>query len=196
MHIRWTIQGLACLLTLLPGIAAVSAAASPLPPGISDLLMIVDDSGQPVKDSLGNSAVRTLSEADIVLGPNSLVIDLGTPTAVLRSPTTTQSILLTEPDSTVSDIISIAIQHVPSETTRVDLCEPPGFCALPLVTLSPTAFTESGEPQDVASFIAPDGTHVHVIVQSAVPEPSTALLVTAGLGCIRAMRQGRMRPEA
>jgi len=182
-------------LALLAGIAPSSAVALPLPPGISDLLTIVDDAGQPVKDSLGNPAIRALSEADKVPGPNSLVIDLGTPTAVLRS-TSVSTYLLTEPDSTFSDVISIAVQQVPSETTRVALCEPVSDCVLPLVSLLPVPTTpETGQLQDVASFFAPDGTHVHVLVQSAVPEPSTALLLLSALGCMSVVRR-RMRSVA
>jgi len=80
----------------------------PPPNATSDLLEVVNDSGQPVTDSLGNPAVRTLSEADeTVPGPArpTLTIQLGTPAHNIEAPT--QEVALKEPDGGLGDFIRV-----------------------------------------------------------------------------------------
>jgi hypothetical protein len=159
------------------------------PPPISDLLEVVNDSGQPVTDSLGNPAVRTLSEVNEVPGPArpALFIQLGTPSHDVE--TLFQEVALKEHNGGLGDFITVE-RTFSGETVDIALCEPSDSC-VPRVFMPPPEIPETGEPQDVADFSAPDGTHVHVIVQSVVPEPSTAVLLVAGLGCLLVARRQR-----
>jgi len=193
MHLRGVASALLTISGVLCGERAtalticVGQCGPPPPTSTSDLLEVVNDSGQPVTDSLGTPAVRTLPEADEVPGPvrRALTIQLGTPANDIEA--LTQEVALKEPDGGLGDFITVE-RTLSGETVDVALCEPLALCG-PITP--PLEIPETGEPQDVADFSAPDGTHVHVIVQSAVPEPSTAVLLAAGIGCMSLQRRNR-----
>src|SRR5215469_8073307 len=65
---RWLIHNLICLLALFVTMTPGRAFAISLPPGVSDILEITDDSGKPVTGSDGKPAVAMLLES----GENSL----------------------------------------------------------------------------------------------------------------------------
>src|SRR5215472_14585895 len=75
---RGAIRGLTCLWALLAAMTPLGAFAIGLPPGVSDMLEITDDSGTPVMGSDGKPAVVTISEsAENASGGVSVTLTVG-----------------------------------------------------------------------------------------------------------------------
>jgi len=199
---RCAIRGSLYLSALFAAITPLHALAAGLPPGVSDILEITDDAGTPVIDGDGKPAVAMILEsAEVTSGsvipgyrPRSsafVTLTVGDFTP-LRSQLT--SFVLSSGSPSTFDLIDIWTSYLGG--IQVNMCS--GDC--PRLYLPPGAnagihsITETGEPQEIDVLPSPIGSgNLQVIVDSidAVPEPSTVLMLAAGLGTLSTVRRKR-----
>jgi hypothetical protein len=192
---RWRSTVLIALPALFVVPTPLAALAFSLPPDVSDMIEVTDDSGTPVMGSDGKPVVGMILESAENTSRPKILPYRPPPSAdvtltvgnfqLLGSRSTT--FVLGDGSDPAPDVIGV---FVSGGGLEVDLCEG-ASCPLGIYGPGPNpaihSVIETGQPQEIDVLPSPFGSgNLHVIVDSieAVPEPSSFVLLAAGLGVV------------